>query len=412
MIKDALVSRLPMISVTTDDPLNVGSVLSHIAGKKATRITLRPQMDALIAQYQNQVLFTFDDVDKASSLEDLYANLFKKHLSLVFVNSECSVAFRAGHLTCPPELIGDMLDALKVHPDNKIPVEIALGGLTLKEATEVCRIAVVTKKELTQKAVLQVRRAYYGSLRGLQQVSLEYGYYSVPDQLAKWVDQQGAYWRARPNSMLAPRGVLLKGAPGTGKTLGAKYLANTLGVPLYRLDMGATADKYYGETEKALMAALEQAANCSPCLLLIDEVEKFFNTKDESGVVTRVMGLLLWWLQEHQEAILTVMTTNKEEAIPAELYRSGRIDASIRMEGIPLDGLNVPGFMGNVAQAVSQAEGIPLPQTLMDNLDAVAASLLDVYSHEGDTDIPQSVLVRAVYDEIMRAVLDKQISGG
>lgn len=406
MIQDALVSRLPFIAVTTDDPLNVSSLLEHLSGRKATQITLVPNMNSVVYNYAQQVLYTFDDVDKTSSLDDLYKTLFQRGLSLVFVNAECQVAFHAGHLTCPPALIGKLMDSLKVHPDNRADVEVALSGLTLKEAAEVCQIAAVTKKELTQSSVLSVRRAYYGSLRGLQQVSLDYPHYLPSPELTAWVQGHGAYWKKSPHSVIAPRGIMFTGPPGTGKTLGAKYLAKTLSVPLYRLDMGAAADKYYGETEKVLLAALEQAENCSPCCLLIDEVEKFFNANAESSVVTRVMGLLLWWLQEHRASILTVMTTNREDSIPPEMYRPGRIDAAIKLHGVACNPTLISKFMFDVLGNFPAEENLVMTQDLLTGVSARANQLASLY--HGQDSLPQSLLVREVHTLIMKNLLDKQ----
>ncbi len=75
---------------------------------------------------------------------------------------------------------------------------------------------------------------------------------------------------------------------------------------------------------------MKQAEQSSPCILLIDEVEKLFHTHgDDSGVTSRLLGSILWWLQEHESKVFTIMTTNKESAIPPELYRQGRIDQEV-----------------------------------------------------------------------------------
>lgn len=120
----------------------------------------------------------------------------------------------------------------------------------------------------------------------------------------------------------------------TGKTLAAKHIASTFGIPLYRLDVGAMKGKYVGESEGNLLAALAQVDQVEPCVVIFDEVEKIFQSQGDSGVTTSLLSQLLWWLQEHKSKVFTVMTTNDLRKIPAELYREGRIDATMAFLGV------------------------------------------------------------------------------
>ncbi len=125
----------------------------------------------------------------------------------------------------------------------------------------------------------------------------------------------------------------MDGLPGVGKTMGAKYLAGALEVPLFRLDVGSIKGKYVGESEHALTAALSAIDLEEPAVLLIDEVEKVFSD-DHSDVTPALLAALLWWLAEHRSKILTVMTCNNRDKIPPELYRAGRIDETFLLKGL------------------------------------------------------------------------------
>lgn len=120
----------------------------------------------------------------------------------------------------------------------------------------------------------------------------------------------------------------------TGKTLASMYLASEFGVPLYRLDLGTMMGKYVGQSEESLNAALAQVDLVAPCVVIFDEVEKVFQNNSDSGVTSRMLSQLLWWLQSHKSKVFTVMTTNAIEKIPEELYREGRIDITLQFLGI------------------------------------------------------------------------------
>lgn len=123
-----------------------------------------------------------------------------------------------------------------------------------------------------------------------------------------------------------PRGVLLFGVQGGGKSLAAKAVAGALSLPLLRLDMGALYNKYIGETERNLRDALALADLMHPCVLWIDEIEKGLAEDQESGVSKRVLGTLLTWMAEHQSRVFLVATSNDISALPPELIRKGRFD--------------------------------------------------------------------------------------
>ena len=124
-----------------------------------------------------------------------------------------------------------------------------------------------------------------------------------------------------------PKGVLLLGVQGCGKSLAAKAIAGGFGVPLVRLDFGTLYNKYQGETEKNLREALASTELLAPCVLWIDEIEKgLAGGGDDGGVARRVLGYLLTWMAERKAKVFTVATANAVNELPAELLRKGRFD--------------------------------------------------------------------------------------
>lgn len=128
----------------------------------------------------------------------------------------------------------------------------------------------------------------------------------------------------------APRGVLLLGVQGAGKSLCAKAIATAWRRPLLRMDAGALYDKYVGESERRLRDTLHQAERMAPCVLWIDEIEKAFASaagmSTDGGLSRRMFGALLTWMQEHRSAVFLVATANDIDSLPPELLRKGRFD--------------------------------------------------------------------------------------
>jgi chloramphenicol 3-O-phosphotransferase len=127
-----------------------------------------------------------------------------------------------------------------------------------------------------------------------------------------------------------PRGVLLLGVQGAGKSLCAKAVATAWARPLLRMDTGALYDRFVGESERRLREALRTAERMAPVILWIDEIEKAFasaaSRSTDGGLSQRMFGTLLTWMQEHREAVFLVATANDIEALPPELLRKGRFD--------------------------------------------------------------------------------------
>lgn len=126
-----------------------------------------------------------------------------------------------------------------------------------------------------------------------------------------------------------PKGIIIAGMPGCGKSLAAKSAAKTFGIPLVRLDMGRLMGKYVGESERKLREALAVAEAASPCVLWIDEIEKAFagiGSSSDGGTATRLFGHFLTWMSEKKSPVYTIATANDVTNLPPELMRRGRFD--------------------------------------------------------------------------------------
>lgn len=149
------------------------------------------------------------------------------------------------------------------------------------------------------------------------------------DQLKMWLWERGKAFStdAREFGLPFPKGILVSGIPGTGKSLIAKTISKQWGYPL--LLMGSVLDKFVGESEKKMKDALKIAERMAPCVLMLDEIEKYFagvGGNADSGVSTRVFGQFLSWMQETKAPVFVVATANNINGLPPELLRKGRFD--------------------------------------------------------------------------------------
>ncbi len=151
-------------------------------------------------------------------------------------------------------------------------------------------------------------------------------------RLKAWLKQResAATDKARAFGLTSPRGVLMVGVQGAGKSLCAKAIAAAWHRPLLRMDPCALYDRYVGESERRLRDALRQAEMMAPIVLWVDEIEKAFASaashSTDGGLSQRMFGTLLTWMQEHRAPVFLVATANDIEALPPELLRKGRFD--------------------------------------------------------------------------------------
>ncbi|HEX6994108.1 MAG TPA: AAA family ATPase [Gammaproteobacteria bacterium] len=208
-----------------------------------------------------------------------------------------------------------------------------LSGLSHSDTERLARNAIIQDGAITRDDVAAVMAAKYSLLNTGGVLTYEHDTAAF-DEVAGfravkvWLKQRQALFGAeRPPGLDPPKGILLIGVQGCGKSLAAKAAAAVMHAPLLRLDFGALYNKYHGETERNLRESLRLAETMSPCVLWLDEIEKgIASGHDDSGTSRRVLGSLLTWMAERRADVLLVATANDIDALPPELVRKGRFD--------------------------------------------------------------------------------------
>jgi AAA+ superfamily predicted ATPase len=209
-----------------------------------------------------------------------------------------------------------------------------LLGLSAPDARRIVRKLIYNDGALNQADLPELMQAKFDLLNRSGLLHYEYATASFADvagvsRVREWVRRRRAvFLDPSATPMLdPPKGVLLLGVQGCGKSLASKAIAGGFGVPLVRLDFGTLYNKYQGETEKNLRDALASTELLAPCVLWIDEIEKgLAGGGDDGGVSRRVLGYLLTWMAERKAKVFVVATANTVDELPAELLRKGRFD--------------------------------------------------------------------------------------
>lgn len=229
---------------------------------------------------------------------------------------------------------------LKIKVNNEIMTNIirSLKGLTFAEIKCALFKIVVSEKEIGEKTsdLLLLEKEQLIKKGGL----LQYINFLIDanndiggvDVLKDWMRKRKKSFseEAREFGLPVPRGVLMIGMQGCGKSMIAKAIARIYGMPLVRLDMGALFGSLVGQSEERTRKAIEQVEAISPCVLWIDELDKAASgmqgSSGDSGVSARVLSTILTWLQEKTEPVFVVATANNITNLPPELSRKGRFD--------------------------------------------------------------------------------------
>jgi SpoVK/Ycf46/Vps4 family AAA+-type ATPase len=209
-----------------------------------------------------------------------------------------------------------------------------LSGLPERDAKRLARAAIEDDGAITEEDLPVVMQAKFQLLGQDGVLSYEYDTARFAEvgglaRLKEWLRLREPVFTGTLDKpgLDIPKGILLLGVQGCGKSLAAKAVAGSWGLPLLRLDFGTLYNKYHGETERNLREALGQAETMAPCVLWIDEIEKGLSTDgSDSGTSRRVLGSLLTWMAENDERAFLVATANDIETLPPELLRKGRMD--------------------------------------------------------------------------------------
>ncbi len=225
----------------------------------------------------------------------------------------------------------------RVEEERRRILEAALG-LTLAEAENVFAKTLVKTGRLGQEQIpiiFSEKRQIVRKSGLLEYVDVKESIDAIGglENLKHWLLQRRIAFteRAREFGLPTPKGLLLTGVQGCGKSLSAKAVAALYRMPLLRLDMGAIFGSYVGESESQIRQALSLAQSVSPCVLWIDEIDKGLgglkgSGSSDSGTTQRVFGTLVTWMQENDKPVFVVATANNITVLPPEILRKGRFD--------------------------------------------------------------------------------------
>jgi ATP-dependent 26S proteasome regulatory subunit len=344
-------------------------------GRRAVRDKGRKPLEALNAILQDgqpcvYVLKDFhpylDDPVVVRHLRDLCHALKRSYKTVVILSPKLELPFELQKsvavvdLPVPDRrLMNDLLNELirdaaehkaqvSLTPDDRERLVSAVLGLTLDEAERVFAQSLVRdakfdaadidavlaeKKQIVRKSGLL---EYYSPQEGMDDVG-------GLDLLKAWLGKRARAFSdaARDYGLPRPKGVLILGVQGCGKSLTAKALATLWNLPLLRFDVSRIFDRFIGSSEMNMRHALQTAESIAPAILWVDEIEKAFSGVQSSGVTdagttSRVFGTFITWLQENPSMVFAIATANSIENLPPELLRKGRFD-EIFFVGLPAE---------------------------------------------------------------------------
>lgn len=308
-------------------------------------------------------------------------------------------------------ITSDLKDNPRIHidlqPDGKERLLKAARGLTLKEAENVLAKTIVLDNKLDVSDVSIVfsekqqiiRKSglleYYESHEELENVAgLEH--------LKQWLVKRGLAFsdRAAEFGLPAPRGVLLLGVQGCGKSLCAKAASSLWKLPLLRLDLGRMFGSLVGSSEENMRRAIQTAESVAPAILWVDEIEKAFGGAtsggaSDGGTSTRVFGTFLTWLSEKKTPVFVIATANDIRSLPPELMRKGRLD-EIFFVDLPNENERQEVFRIHLKRRDRNPEQFDLPELARRSdgfsgaeiEEAIVSGLFEAFSRGGDLDQP------------------------
>ena len=249
-----------------------------------------------------------------------------------------------------PKELAEVVNSVLTSLQGRVPVRLelaaeerqallqALGGLTINQARQAVARAILEDGALGPgdiRALIESKAQLLGDEGLLEYYPAEDNSFELGGfrRLTAWLERArvGFSDEAAALNLSPPRGVLLVGVQGCGKSLAAKWVARRWQMPLLKLDAGRLFNKYIGETERNVRRAIEVAESMAPAVLWIDELEKAFagsrvGVDQDGGVSQRILATFLTWLQEKEKPVFVVATANDVFALPPELLRKGRFD--------------------------------------------------------------------------------------
>jgi SpoVK/Ycf46/Vps4 family AAA+-type ATPase len=374
-------SRVPLVTIETRDETRVTQLFASLAlrlgmpvmswsatnGLQRIDLDLAPQRHASEPQQAlGQVKATTTPtiyllLDFHPYLDDAYNVRLLKEIALDYHNLGHTLVFISHELTLPPEIAAlsaafslslpdrERLEAMvreeagqwaRANPGKQVKtdrktlelVTDQLRGLTGSDVRRIIRSIIYDDGAIRSDDLERVTRARYQLLEANGAISCEFDTTDFAavgglQNLKHWISRRRGAFLDAAAAQDMPRGILLVGVQGGGKSLAAKAVAGMWSLPLLRLDFGTLYNKFFGETERNLREALKAAEAMAPCVLWIDEIEKAIASGDnDNGTSRRILGNLLTWMAERKVPVFIVATANAIEDLPPELIRKGRLD--------------------------------------------------------------------------------------
>jgi len=377
-------SRHPIITIETPEEERVEQLLSAVAAELTVPLyawsvtsglakahgapiynTDSPEQAlANIALLQGDAIFLLKDFARYCDNDKVCRRL--RELAEKFRAERRSIVITAAALELPPDLRGDSVpfrlglptaDELlsgvrtvlaEMNREQQIPVALDMAaisqlaqnlvGLPQEEAMRALRMSILARRRIDAgllDAVLDAKRDALRSDGLLETVRRDASFTDVAGlrRLRDWIAKRKSALtpEGRRFGLEPPKGILITGVQGCGKSLAARSVAGEWGYEMARLDAGALYDKFIGESEKKLQKALELAQKLSPMVLWIDEIEKAFASAGSSGdadagLSQRLLATLLTWMQDRESGVFLAATSNNISALPPEMLRKGRFD--------------------------------------------------------------------------------------
>lgn len=229
-------------------------------------------------------------------------------------------------------------DGTKFEPNKKIIPQVidACRGMTASQTCDRVALALRKHKDLNADAIETIFKEKAGVIRasglltyieppkgGLENVG---GYEALKQHIL--LDKPCFTDKAREFGIEFPRGILMVGIPGCGKTLLSLAISSELNLPLIAMDVGNLMDKYVGESESNMREAIKMVESIAPCVLQLDEIEKGFGGSGDTdgGSSRRVFGTFLKWMSDRKSPVYVIATANQVQSLPMEFTRKGRFD--------------------------------------------------------------------------------------
>ena len=285
-------------------------------------------------------------------LRDIIPTLKSSRKTIVFISSKlvipCDMEKEISILdfSLPNEdeiraLLNELIDGLNpenvsLTEDEKTLLSRSALGLTMQEAENAFCRAIVNLKGLNKNAlsIIHEEKNQVVKKTGVLEFvksDLDINDIGGLENLKKWLIRRNNSWseKAKEYNLPAPKGVLITGIPGCGKSLTAKAMSAIWGLPLLKLDMGKIFGGIVGSSEENMSKAIPTAEAVAPSILWVDEIEKGFSglkSGGDSGTSARVFGTFLTWMQEKTAPVFVIATANDISSLPPELLRKGRFD--------------------------------------------------------------------------------------